>query len=154
MIAVPLIRQGSAPCQLNLTALLDVVLQLIVFFILVSQFGLEDRPDLALPDLQDPQVQRTGQHARLFVNLLATTSATAELAVIKVGDQSFTPAQLPAATEFLATALEKQPDLQVLLRSDAALPYTAVQPVLEAIRTAGVQDVGLVALARPLDEPR
>lgn len=150
MIAAPATRRTAAPCQLNLTALLDVVLQLIVFFILVSQLGLEDHPDLALPDLQDPQVQRTGQDDRLFVNLLTTGPESAQLAAIKVGDQTFTPAQLPAVTELLASSMEKHPGLQVLVRGDAGLPYTAVKPVLEAIRIAGVKDVGLVALARSL----
>jgi biopolymer transport protein ExbD len=141
--------------------LLDVVLQLIIFFILVSQIGVEERPDLTLPSLQDPQVQRTGQSQRLLVNILAAPSAIARdaardpappaaVSAIKLGATSYDPRRLDALTEALATGIEKDPRLQVLVRADAALPYDAVAPVLQAIRTAGIKDVGLVALAREL----
>jgi len=152
MIRIPCQREPSVPCQLNLTALLDVVLQLIVFFILVSQLGLEDHPELNLANPENPQVQRAGQDHRLIVNLLAvgaeinpqSESRSAQLAAIKIGEATFGTRDMARVTEFLAGQLETDPDLRVLVRADAGLPFESVRPVLEALRTAGAHEIGLV----------
>jgi biopolymer transport protein ExbD len=159
MIRAPRLRQPAAPCQLNLTALLDVVLQLIVFFILVSQLGLEDHPELNLANPEQPQVQRAGQDHRLIVNLLAAgaeaasepASAPTDLAAIQIGQATFNIHDMAVVTEFLAGRLETDPDLRVLVRADAALPFHCVRPVLEALRTAGAHEIGLVTRAAGTD---
>ncbi|MCC7147263.1 MAG: biopolymer transporter ExbD [Phycisphaeraceae bacterium] len=164
MIRAPRSRANVNSCQLNLAAMLDIVFQLIVFFMLISNIGAEEHPLLVVPELKDPQTSQTEQLDRIYVNVMpkeydsTRTSGggdgqeyldwPGQAVAIKVGLETFSPQKLEDVTAALAAGVGRNPKVRVLVRADAALHFDSVQPVLAAIEAAGVRDVGLVALAR------
>ena len=153
------IQRGSVTPSMNLTPLIDVVFLLIIFFMLVNNIVSEENVDMVLPQLEDPQVRDVGDIDRLVINVApapftrdgrrdAPLQHVGRIDHLKIGtgsDSRFDPADLPAITDKLRAAKAQNPDLEVLLRSDGAIYYQAVQPIMDAIRNAGIETIHLVA---------
>lgn len=150
-------RRRPARCEMNMTPLIDVTFQLIIFFMLVSNIVAEENPQMVLPVLRDPQAQPIGEGERVVVNLEPQPfgperirGGTDHLAWpgqplrIRVGVRSYSLDDLGLVVQTLADAQLGNPNVEVLLRADSALHYASVQPVLDAIAAAGVGQVKLV----------
>jgi biopolymer transport protein TolR len=125
-------RSMHAMTEINITSFVDIVLVLLIIFMMTSQFlqaGLEvDLPKTStagLENKQDPLVVSLGLDKKLLVN---------DLPVANPDDLG------PKIQQALAN-LGQRP---VYLRADRNVPYGAIVKVMESIRQAGVQDVGLM----------
>ncbi len=141
-----------ATIGLDLTPLIDVTFQLIVFFLLVGQITnvqFVEEIELARPDAS--VARPPGEGNRLILNAMPDP-ATGDIRNLRLGSLAFTPdpAGLAALAEELRAALRDQPELSVDLRADRRSPYGQIHPVLEAVRAAGVPRLNLVVQ----DEPR
>jgi len=113
-----------------------VVMVLIVFYLIVGKLA-SDR--LARVDLPGSRVGKGDEPAgALVVNVVRHGDA----AEVVIDGQSLANAQL---TDALKAAQAKHPDQPVHLRADRALPFSRIEPVLEACRQAGLKSVKLVA---------
>ena len=118
--------------EINVTPLVDVMLVLLVIFILTapllaSSIKLELPKADAAPSAQAPQ----------FVTLVVDKTG-----VIFVNDQPVTLGALQAS--LLQTAAQN-PDTEVQLRADTAVPYGRVVAVMGAAQNAGLMRIGFVA---------
>jgi biopolymer transport protein TolR len=125
-------RAMRSMTEINITSFVDIVLVLLIIFMMTSQFlqaGFEvDLPKANTPGLeqqQEPIVVALGLDKRLSVNDRDVT-----------GPDALAPA--------LQRELAAGGPRPVYLSADRRVPYGAIVRVMETIKAAGVQDVGLM----------
>ena len=121
--------------EINVTPLVDVMLVLLVIFILTAPL-LASSIKLELPHTNAAQAANAAQ-APQFVTLVVDKTGA-----IFVNDQPVTLGALQAS--LLQTAAQN-PDTEVQLRADAAVPYGQVVAVMGAAQNAGLMRIGFVA---------
>ncbi len=127
---------GDPPMSdINMTPLIDVMLVLVVIFIITAPLLASSiRLDLPRSDAA------TASDAPQSVLVVLDRAGQVFLA-----DQPVTPAQL--ATRLTAIA-GRNPDTEVQLRADAAVPYGRVVEVIGVAQKAGLSRIGFIADAR------
>lgn len=125
--------QGPQPMsEINMTPLVDVMLVLVAIFIITAPL-LASSIKLDLPKTEAAQPG----DAPKFVTLVVDRAGQAFL-----NDQPV--AQIELAAKLLQTA-KVNPDTEVQLRADAAVPYGRIVEVMGAAQKAGLNRVGFVA---------
>ena len=129
------LERHSAPqpiSDINMTPLIDVMLVLVVIFILTAPLLASSiRLDLPRTDGATP-----------------STSANAITVVLDKTGQVFVEEQMLTATalsEKLQAVAATQPDTEVQLRADAAVPYGRVVEVMGLAHQTGLRRIGFVA---------
>jgi biopolymer transport protein ExbD len=119
---------------LNLTAMLDVMFLLIIFFVLGTRF-VDDERNIKL---QVPQVADGGA--------LSAAPARKEIDVFRDGTVTLerTTVTLAELTARLASARRQYGELGVLVRGDARGEFQNVAAVLTACKQAGIADLGIM----------
>ena len=127
--------KGAAPMSdINMTPLIDVMLVLVVIFIITAPL-LASSVRLDLPKTDAAKADG----AALFVTLVLDKTGQAF-----INDR---PVDAAALARQLAQAAEKNPDTEVQLRADAAVPYGRVVEAIGAAQKAGLNRIGFVAEA-------
>jgi biopolymer transport protein TolR len=118
--------------EINITSFVDVVLVLLIIFMMTSQFlqaGFEvDLPKTnaaSIEPKEEPIVVTLGVDKRLAVNDISIAN----------------PGELAPA---LNKAIQSGGARPVYLNADRNVPYGAIVRVMESIKAAGIQDVGLM----------
>jgi biopolymer transport protein ExbD len=125
---------------LNLTAMLDVMFLLIIFFMLGTRFIDDERKiGLRVPEVVD-RGTLTAAPARREVNVFQDGAITLDKK----------PVTLDELTTRLASARRQYSDLGVLVRGDARGEFQNVASVLTACKQAGIQDLGITVRSMPL----
>ena len=138
-----------------MTPMIDVVFQLIIFFMLVNQIIAEESVEMVVPELDEPKTREMGEENRLTVNVVphpygsernpGELNIIGEASNVRVGLNDFAIEDLDKITATLKDAKAQNPNIEILLRADAGLFYDAVQPVMQSIASAGIETVNLVA---------
>jgi biopolymer transport protein ExbD len=132
--------KGGVKSDINVTPLVDVMLVLLIIVMLVAPM-LQNQVQVQMPeasntldkpDTQDQTVVHVDQFSKLFVN----------------GRQM---ASQQEAVDRLKEVLEEKTDRTVYLKGDKAAPYSAIMSMMDALRKAGIESVGLIT-ERPPDE--
>jgi biopolymer transport protein ExbD len=127
---------------LNLTAMLDVMFLLIIFFMLGTRFIDDERKiGLRVPEVVDCGTL-TAAPARKEVNVFRDGTITLDKKAVT----------LDQLTERLAVARRQYSDLGVLVRGDARGEFQNVAAVLTACKRAGIQDLGITVRSMMLKE--
>jgi len=123
-------RQRRVGLTLDLTAMVDVVFLLIIFFMVSTTFiTLESGLPIDLPQAQTAQVQRSD---------LPTVSITADEGIFVQGQQ-VTLEQLPdALTPFIASG-----QTVVILRADQSVRHGLSVEVMDQLKQAGAQRIAI-----------
>jgi biopolymer transport protein ExbD len=131
-----------------MTPMIDVVFMLIIFFMLVSNFASVENLELDLPDPEHSQAARVKLTDRVVINCLLrdTWSSTGARAVYSIGPMRV--GSLDELSDHLAAAKAATPGLQVVLRADRRLPYSAVRQVMEVVARNQIEVMNVVAHAR------
>jgi biopolymer transport protein ExbD len=118
--------------DLNMTPMIDVVFQLLIFFMTVSQVSAVNREQLQLPKLDGSKDQ---ERTSLTVNI----SETGEL---KVSRQSMTIARLVSLVTRELDRLGGDPSrLTIVVRADERGTSKAVNEVVSALARLGIQQI-------------
>lgn len=118
---------------LNLTAMLDVMFLLIIFFMLGTRFVDDERKiGLRVPEVVD-RGALTAAPARREVSVFYDGTITLDSKTVT----------LDQLTTQLAAARRQYSDLGVLVRGDARGEFQRVASVLTACKRAGIQDLGI-----------
>jgi biopolymer transport protein ExbD len=124
---------------LNLTAMLDVMFLLIIFFMLGTRFVDDERKiGLKVPEVSD-RGALTPAPARRTVNVYRDGVVTL--------DQK--PVTLKELAAELTAARRQYNDLGVLVRGDADDKYQRIVAVLNACKQAGIQNLGIAVRPTP-----
>jgi biopolymer transport protein ExbD len=158
-LASQVFKRGAVTPAMNITPLIDVVFLLIIFFMLVSNIVAKESVQMVVPKLEEPKTADLGDIERVVVNIVPEVGERAEDPTdffgeprfVQIGLQQYDVTDLAGITDALRAAREANPDIEVLLRADAALFYDAVAPVMTAITDAQIVKVNLVAYLP--DEP-
>jgi biopolymer transport protein TolR len=130
-------RKDPEPMSdINMTPLVDVMLVLVVIFIITAPLLASSiRLDLPRTDGASPGVTPA------FVTLVVDPAGQ-----IFLDDQPVSQEQLAAR---LAQAAAQNPDTEVQLRADQAVPYGRVVEVMGVTQKAGLNRIGFVAEPGP-----
>jgi biopolymer transport protein ExbD len=137
--------------ELNITSMMDLVLNLLMFFVLVSNFALAELPALSPPDPTQSKARPGEAPNKITVNILPD-GESGKARLVKVGTTEIVPAPGPGGglvIPELAKLLEHEKSIddkvQIDLRADRSLTYDQVQPVMAEITNAGISRVNVVA---------
>ncbi len=161
-------EQGGAS-EINVTPLIDVVMCLIIFFLLVGKLSLDATIQLPGTEVGEADAARSitisvlapdksGQEPKVLVEgrpiaagnaglaeAIATAISAKNAAVpVIAGGAANSAKSAPGASESNASAAAGSSGIAVKLRADKALPYSAIDPVLQACAKAGLASVRLV----------
>jgi biopolymer transport protein TolR len=134
--------QGPQPMSdINMTPLVDVMLVLVVIFIITA-------PLLASSirvELPRTDAAKQSDAPKFITVVLDKSGATF------VNEQGLDAQELPAR---LVEAARQNPEMEVQLRADRAVPYGRVIEVMGAAQKAGLNRIGFVAEAPPHGEAK
>ena len=126
--------------EINMTPLVDVMLVLVVIFIITAPL-LTSAIKLDLPKTDAAKAGAVPK---------AVTVVVDQTGQVFLGDQPLELAEL--AQKLLQTA-QLNPDTEVQLRADQAVPYGRIVEVMGTAQKAGLNRIGFVADASPKVKP-
>ena len=125
-------RAAVLDAGINLTPMIDVVFLLVIFFMVGSRFA-DERSTI------DVDVPAAAARPMTITPDRRTVTVTADGRTML--DDS------PMAIDMIATTLRAQaagyPDLSVVVNGDAAMSHRDFVAALEAVRSAGVRNIGI-----------
>jgi biopolymer transport protein TolR len=125
-------RSMRSMTEINITSFVDVVLVLLIIFMMTSQF-LQAGFDVRLPRTESAAIEQK------LEPIVVTLGADRKLAVndrVVAGPDGLGPA--------IQEEVTRSGNRPVYLNADRTVPYGAIVRVMESIKAAGVQDVGLM----------
>jgi biopolymer transport protein TolR len=124
---------SAAPMSdINMTPLIDVMLVLLVIFIITAPL-LVSAVKVDLPKAEATQSANTPQFLSVSLD---------KAGVVFVNDQAL---DASALADTLSAAALANPDTELQLRADTAVPYGRVVEVMGAAQKAGLNRIGFVA---------
>ncbi len=128
-------RERAEDATINLTPMIDVVFLLVIFFMVGSKFSeSESRMNVNVPSVGE---------------LRSIARVPDERIVVVTNDGQITLDDVPLSIDQLSESLRNQhasyPALKVAVRGDGASSFQQVAEVLHAVRSSGVEQVGLSA---------
>ncbi len=118
---------------LNFTPMVDIVFNLLIFFMVSTQFVDDERKvDLSLPDVGGAAGLSEVPRSRT-INVFKDGSITLDSQ----------PVNVTQLRSLLAAAHRQYEGLQVTIRGDGAAPYQAVASAMTACRQAGIAEMGI-----------
>lgn len=132
-------RQARRRPGIDISPLIDVVFQLLLFYAVTTQFVSEDRLKLQLPEAKTAE-QEAGQQPKVVEILV---SATGE---IRINGQLINPAALEGQIRQL---IASAPGRALTIRGDRGADYGAVVKVLDAARAAGAKAINMAVVKPP-----
>jgi biopolymer transport protein TolR len=126
-------RSGSQPMSdINMTPLIDVMLVLVVIFIITAPL-LASSIKLDLPKTDAAKVNDVPKAVRVVVDATGQTF---------LNDR---PVSLDELARQFATSQQMNPDTEVQLRADQAVPYGRIVEVMGVAQKANLNRIGFVA---------
>lgn len=134
-------RAVSGEVGFNMTPMIDVVFQLIIFFLLSSHLAKQETQlALPLPAAESGRPPAADERPRLTVNVLADGTLLVANRLIAADE----------LTRLLAERKAAHGDaLEVRIRGDRSVPYSRVEPVMLACTRAGIWNVAYAVQTRP-----
>jgi len=130
--------------------MMDVVFQLIVFFLLVTNFTSADLPELEPPVPMGSVAYEIENRTKITVNIVPEDGDKSVVKEVTLGILSVFPGAYAELTDKVKFEVEKGKDegkdIEVDLRVDRRIHYSFVQPVMNAITKAGVSRINLIAI--------
>ena len=131
--------RGPTRLEAALTPLIDITMLLIVFFVLVSQLGVQDLVPMKLPKPAPSAGVAPGREPRCVVNAIVEGSGAVSLWRFAGIDYAPTESGLQALGAAVAAALKAQPGLEVNLRAGSTARYDGIAPAIDAIGRAAAK---------------
>jgi biopolymer transport protein ExbD len=117
----------------NMTPMIDVVFQLIIFFLVSSHLAKQEAHlKLPLPEAQSGIQDKPSEKPRLTVNVLADGT-------LYFGGREVTAEEL--RVQLAERKSEVGEEVEVRIRGDRGAPYKHIEPVLRACARAGIWNV-------------
>lgn len=133
-----LVDHHQPKVRLNLTPMIDVTFQLILFFLLAGHMAQqESQTDLALPQARTGEKMAETHTRRLVINVLADGR-------VFLAGESPSPERL---TQLLAAERNTAERVEVRIRTDRETPYKFLAPILLACARTGVWNVSFAVVS-------
>jgi len=136
---MPLKVQPLEEPYLNMTPLVDVILNLLIFFMLGTRFAEEERQiDIQVPSVSQAQ-PLTAPPDDIIVNVFPDGH-------LVVNQETVSPAKLE---NLLASAHQRYTNQSVLIRGDGKGTYQSIMDVLSICQRAGIHNYSLATQVKP-----
>lgn len=130
-------REGGL--KFNLTPLIDVVFNLIIFFLAASHFAQSEAVDrVLLPDARSGNPDAPEARPRVIVTI---PSEGTYIVGGKNHDLAAIEKLFAAEQERLRKQSVPHPELEVRIRTDRRVPYRVVEPLLIACARNGIREI-------------
>lgn len=130
----------------ELTPLIDVVFQLLIFFMLSSTFVVQSSVPVELPEAEGGvQLERK----ELTITLVHGDGGPEDGGAVYIDDVPIN--NWTQLTRALVELREREPEPQVLIRSDGRVPTARFVKVMGFARSVGIENYGIAATA-PTEE--
>ncbi|MBF0218331.1 MAG: biopolymer transporter ExbD [Gammaproteobacteria bacterium] len=131
-------RHQEDELELNIAPLIDVVFLLLIFFMVSTTFQKERALAIQLPQANSSDVQQSE-----MLELLITATGD-----YYIGDKQVKRDQRQRLTQAIIAAISAAPATshQVVIRADQQTPHQAVITAMDAIRHAGLSQIGFATL--------
>ncbi|MBM3748802.1 MAG: biopolymer transporter ExbD [Acidobacteria bacterium] len=138
-------REPSEGCEINMTPMIDVVFQLIIFFIVTIQMEKEFNPEIELEDSRHGPIVEGEQDPR-----------TIEIEIDRRGWISIHNAQLSRARlrEIMKARFDKYGSFPVLIRADRRTRHRDVRSVMDVCTETGIWRINFLAVYERRAEER
>lgn len=135
----------SSEIGINMTPMIDVVFQLLIFFLVSNHIAKQEaQMPLPLPVADSGAEEDSENRPRVTINVLPGNE-------LLLAGKPVTQAELP---ERLRTAVSEEGiDVEIRIRSDRRVPYGAIEPILLSCAQAGIWNVAF-AVYHSQDAPR
>lgn len=135
------VRRPQARFGFNMTPLVDIVFQLVVFFLVASHLAQQETVlELDLPAARSGQADLPGATPRVVVNV------PAEGEKVWVAGQEMDINTLKQLLQ--AEMLRRGGRFQVRIRCDRRVPYERLEPILAICAQVGLADVTLATVGK------
>ena len=146
MVVPPNVRdkrsRNKVRWNFNITPLVDIAFQLIVFFMVVSQVVSAHNEPLSVPDPDRSKAQQRPAQQYTVINLFAGPAGT----VGKIKINATVLADMPALADMLMRHYQQSNgQIKLLVRADRQIHYGHIREVLETISNTGVGSVELAS---------
>lgn len=133
------VRSTDQPkVRLNLTPMIDVTFQLILFFLLAGHMAQqESQVDLMLPQARTGEKMAETDTRRLVINVLSDGRVLLAGEVLSAERLS----------QLLATERNASEKVEVRIRTDRNTPYRFISPILLACARTGLWNVSFAVIA-------
>jgi biopolymer transport protein ExbD len=129
---------GLAPPDINVTPLVDVLLVLLIIFFVI-QPQREAKFESQIP--QKPQENQ--ENAPVPPSDLLMVDVKSGIGLEQTVELNSKPMSLVELSETLKSLLEQRPDKAVFLKAPKDKPYDDIVKVIDAMKGAGAQPIGL-----------
>jgi biopolymer transport protein ExbD len=136
--------KGSGNVQFNMTPMIDIVFNLIIFFMLVSQFSEQEKEEMTLPPAKTAAIRDETKGVNVTINLVDPDRPK-----VMIFGNEFEPRlgsrEHPSELENWLIATAGKSDeaggkaLNIILRADEGIPYEAVATVMLAAGKAKIR---------------
>ena len=127
------VRARTSDAGINMTPMIDVVFQLIIFFLVTSHFARQEAHlPLPLPAADSSHAAELDDKPRLVINVIADGT-------LLFASRTVTPAELQQRLQERMAELGR--DVEVRIRADRSVAYRHVEPVLLACAGVGIWNV-------------
>ena len=124
--------RGGLKSDINVTPLVDVMLVLLIIMMLVAPM-LQKGVDVRLPEAGNT-VDKPDTQEQTVIAITADKSLWVN--GVRVPDAEFLTR--------VQTALEGKREKLVVIKGDTDAPYSAIMSVMDYLRQAGIEDIGLI----------
>jgi biopolymer transport protein ExbD len=133
-------RVLTTDASINMTPMIDVVFQLIIFFLVTSHFAKQEAHlPLPLPAADSSEAAKNDEAPRLVINVTAD-------GMLLFAGRSLTAEELQQQLSRRINDLGK--DVEVRIRADRSVPYRHIEPVLLSCARVGIWNVNYAVFRR------
>ncbi len=138
-----ILKRGLKPrVFLDLTPLIDVVFQLVVFFMISSVFNTTPGIELALPDSSTSEAVEVSEIRITVVGKNEVYLNRELIPLLSLGE---------TLMEWKTTGRFTE-NTSVLIEGDSNVPYETIITVLDEVREGGIENVNLVTAPIPVEQ--
>jgi len=129
-------RRATGGVGFNMTAMIDLVFNLIIFFILTTIFVQLETEQVVLPMATTAEVKDYTEYRNVVINIVDPPPKTPRIMVFH---REYTPAELTEYLRDRKASAGKDEKLNIILRADAMVPYEDVARVMLAAGSARIE---------------
>jgi biopolymer transport protein TolR len=134
-MAIAVRNEGSkVNSNINVTPMVDVMLVLLIIFMVITPM-LQNKVQIDMAQVVNPQSMPDADKDDAIVVAVTRDGR------VFLGQNLVDPSQLGSQ---IRTKLEDKTDKTIYVRADARAQYKAVEDAIDDVRTAGVEEIGLL----------
>lgn len=133
------VKKKPIDIQLNLTPLIDLIMNLLIFFMLVSQMSVVERTPVDLPILSQGKATVIKPDDKVAITMKHVDGG--DLPIYQVG--SVEVGGVAEIAKRLEQVKAASPSVELVLRADKRIPYRFVKEVMQTAGKAGIKVVAI-----------